>query len=384
MSFFVFACSSTRKVRKAPPFKIIETTLSKKIDVKNTKSVPIDSTNIFSKQDTEIISLVRYANLSGKHELRWEWSDPNGKLYYATQNYPIETSINKYVKEGTSWHKISIKGTKAQNYPGTWKVIIYLDDIIAATDFFTIDPVKSDIKFGKYHALVIGSNDYKSLPKLKTAINDAQMVGQILRHDYGFKINVLLDPSRAEILLAFDKLRKKLTIEDNLVIYYAGHGWLDQEGDEGYWLPVDSSKDNKINWISNASITTTLKAISAKHILVVADSCYSGKLTRSAGRLHVRLKDLGYFFQISQKKARTVMSSGGLEPVIDSGGRGNHSVFATAFTDALKENKGIMDGTMLFNKIRRLVVLNSDQTPEYSDIRKAGHEGGDFLFVRKK
>ncbi len=79
-----------------------------------------------------------------------------------------------------------------------------------------------------------------------------------------------------------------------------------------------------------------------------------------------------------------MLASGGLEPVVDRGGRDNHSVFASAFTSALKENRGVMDGTQLFSKIRRPVMLNADQTPEYSDIRKAGHEGGEFLFVRRK
>ena len=91
-----------------------------------------------------------------------------------------------------------------------------------------------------------------------------------------------------------------------------------------------------------------------------------------------------YLSRLSQKRARCVISSGGLEPVIDSGGKGLHSVFASAFIDALEENNEIMDGVQLFNKLRRPVMLNSDQTPEYADIRKAGHEGGDFLFVRKK
>ena len=40
-------------------------------------------------------------------------------------------------------------------------------------------------------------------------------------------------------------------------------------------------------------------------------------------------------------------------------------------------------GAALYNAIKRPVVLNADQTPQYSDIRRAGHEGGDFLFVRK-
>lgn len=71
----------------------------------------------------------------------------------------------------------------------------------------------------------------------------------------------------------------------------------------------------------------------------------------------------------------------------DMGFKGSHSVFASAFLDALSKNcqgrsETVLDGTQLFSNIRRPVMLNSDQTPEYSDIREAGHDGGDFLFVR--
>jgi len=41
-------------------------------------------------------------------------------------------------------------------------------------------------------------------------------------------------------------------------------------------------------------------------------------------------------------------------------------------------------GFKLFSKIRRGVMVNSDQAPEYAGIRKAGHDGGDFLLVRRK
>jgi hypothetical protein len=43
-----------------------------------------------------------------------------------------------------------------------------------------------------------------------------------------------------------------------------------------------------------------------------------------------------------------------------------------------------MDGTMLFSQMRRPVMLAANQTPEYADVRNAGHDGGDFLFVRKR
>ncbi len=238
-----------------------------------------------------------------------------------------------------------------------------------------------DRGFGRYHALVIGNNNYRHLPKLLTAHNDAKAVAQILGQNYGYRVHLLLDARRSDILIALGKFRETLTVNDNLLIYYAGHGWLDQEGNEGYWLPVDAVQHNEVQWVSNASITTVLKAMPAKHVLVVADSCYSGKLARG---LHIKRRTSDYFVRMASKRARSVIASGGLEPVSDSGGKGGHSVFATAFIEALNTNQNIIDGTELFTQIRRPVIINSDQTPEYADIRKAGHEGGDFLFVRIK
>jgi hypothetical protein len=73
-------------------------------------------------------------------------------------------------------------------------------------------------------------------------------------------------------------------------------------------------------------------------------------------------------------------AGGGLEPVMDSGD-GGHSVFARAFLKSLEENKVIIDRDSLFETIRRRVILNAEQTPVYSDIRFAGHDDGDFIFV---
>ena len=237
----------------------------------------------------------------------------------------------------------------------------------------------ADIQFGNYHALVIGANAYKHLPKLKTAINDAKSIAAKLETLYGFKVRLLLDPTRDDIIDAFDDYLETLEFQDNLLIYYAGHGWLDESTDRGYWLPVDAKKGRRSKWLSNADITDTLKSLAAKHVMVVADSCYSGTLTRSAS---VGLRDANYLKRIARKRARVAMVSGGLEPVEDNGGGGN-SPFARAFLNALSDNPDIIDGTRLFAAIRRPVILDAKQTPEYSDVRDSGHDGGDFLFVRK-
>ena len=243
-----------------------------------------------------------------------------------------------------------------------------------------IAPELAALDFGRYHAIVIGNNAYRSLPKLKTAVDDAKAVAAVLEQNYGFSVSLLTDATEEVVIGTLANLRRTLTPEDNLLIYYAGHGWYDEEAERGYWLPVDAVADNQSNWISNADVTDMLKAIKAKHVLVVADSCYSGTLTRG---LAIGSKSAGYFQDIVQRRGRTVLTSGGLEPVLDAGG-GSHSVFADAFLDALRDNAGVIDGDGIYHRVKDQVVLNAEQTPEYGNIRLAGHDGGDFLFVRKQ
>lgn len=243
-----------------------------------------------------------------------------------------------------------------------------------------LDQVR-DIDFGNYYALVIGIDNYQNLPDLKAAVRDARAVADVLKNDYGFDVTFLEDPTRGDILDELDELRESLGYRDNLLIYYAGHGWLDEDANRGYWLPADAKKNRRSRWLSNATLTDTLRSLQAKHVMVVADSCFSGTLTRATS---IGLKSGDYWRRMANKRARVAITSGGLEPVEDVNQLSKHSPFAQAFLNALRGNEAIIDGTSLFNKIRRPVMINANQTPEYSDVRSAGHDGGDFLFVRKR
>lgn len=245
--------------------------------------------------------------------------------------------------------------------------------------------------FGNYHALLIGINDYPHLPDLETAINDVEAIEKILSEKYGFNTYKLINPSRYDLLSMLNKLRKKLTDEDNLLVYYAGHGEYDKQNNRGHWLPTDAEMDNPANWISTVDITDNVNRMSAKHIMVVADSCYSGALTRSVNsQLDPGMTASAqnqWYRTISQSPSRTVLTSGGLQPVMDGGGEG-HSIFARAFIEALNENAAIVDGTRLSEKIKSSVSLRArefgmDQSPEYAELKKTGHEFGDFLLVAR-
>jgi tetratricopeptide (TPR) repeat protein len=239
-----------------------------------------------------------------------------------------------------------------------------------------------NLKFGNYYALIIGNNKYQHLKGLETAVNDAETLAALLKEHYGFKVKLLLNANRYDTLKAMGEFRNTLKKDDNLLIYYAGHGVLDKASERGYWLPVDAELDYTSNWISTADITDTLKALQSWHVLVVADSCYSGTLVRSISvQLQNPEEENTLMKRLLEKKSRTVITSGGLEPVVDSGAN-NHSVFAAALIDVLKDTDKVIEAEKVFSQIRDKVILNADQTPEYSNVRKVGHNGGDFIFLR--
>jgi formylglycine-generating enzyme len=249
-----------------------------------------------------------------------------------------------------------------------------------------VEPVKKESApknpKGNYYALIIGNSNYENLGKLKTPAADAKIVGETLSAKYGFITTKLLNATRKDILNSINEYRNMLTKNDNLLIYYAGHGTYDNVADKAYWLPVDALKDNPVDWIIADDITSSIKRIDAKHIIIVSDSCYSGTLTRSSTiELNARGDRDEFLRKMTDRPSRTLMSSGGNEPVADSGGSGN-SVFAYAFLKALGEmDKDRFTADELFHgSVKAVVAGKSDQVPEYKDIRNSGHEGGDFIF----
>lgn len=251
-------------------------------------------------------------------------------------------------------------------------------------------PKLPPMNFGNFYALVIGNEKYQRLPELKTAVNDAVAISEMLSKKYNFKTTTLKNATRYQILSELNKMRAQLTENDNLLIYYAGHGELDKANLRGHWLPVDAEADSDANWISSVAITDILNAMAVKHILVVADSCYSGALTRSSiGQLEAGRSEeerVNWLKAITKMRSRVVLTSGGLQPVLDGGG-GTHSVFARSFLEVLDVNSEIIEARRVYQELSARVLNDAlryriEQVPQYAPMQFAGHESGDFLFVR--
>lgn len=279
---------------------------------------------------------------------------------------------------------------------------IEVTDLLGRTSSIDIAVAASDSSSGaerigsfstkNYYALIIGDDNFRFWPHIDNAVSDARAVEQELRVHYGFKTTLLVNGTREQILGAFNNLRQQLTPNDNLLVYYAGHGQLVPQIDRGYWIPVDAQTTNDTEWILNEQITDYLQIIPARHIIIIADSCYAGVLTRSSVEVPKSGLNSGtrlsVLQQLSPKRVRTVMTSGGVQPVLDFGVDG-HSIFAAALLRVLRDNNNILEGNRLFEAISPIVMTQSaelgyKQIPTYRAIVFAGHEGGDFIFVPSK
>lgn len=238
--------------------------------------------------------------------------------------------------------------------------------------------ISVSLDYGPCYALVIGVDKYVHFSQLKAAVHDAQAMEKLLKERFGFKTKLLKDPQRNEIERAFADCRAQLKATDNLLIYFAGHGQEDKKANTGCWCPVDAELDGVTNYIYTDWITRQVRAMEAKHILVVADACFPAKLYRGG----TTPDSDKHYVTLAKKKARLALVSGGLEQVCDGGGSNGHSVFAGALMDVLSKVDSIISGHELFSQVRGMVVNSQNQLPEYAPLHDTGHDGGDFLFIR--
>jgi hypothetical protein len=238
-----------------------------------------------------------------------------------------------------------------------------------------------------YHALVIGIGDYSGTgwPQLGTARADAEAIGEILRTRYGFSVTELIDrqATQGNVLRALDQLMK-LTPNDALLIYFAGHGFYDESMDEGYWIPYGAHRQRmeqpaKEDWLWNSSIGRIVSASPARHILLVADTCYGGSLFR--GEEEEPVKSVRWYQRAMAVPSRYLITSGNLEPVLDSGI--HHSVFAQEILNYLQyTKKDVFSASDVAVSIRSKVSRLTGQLVRMGPLASPANAGGEFVFIR--
>jgi len=232
----------------------------------------------------------------------------------------------------------------------------------------------------KYYALILGANDYidESVPDLDGPISDAAKLCLALTSRYTFNqedVVFVKNPTREQMINELDRLTRKVTKNDNLLVFYAGHGYWDQQTDFGYWLPIDSKSNTTSNWLANSQIKDYVAAIKSKHTLLITDACFGGSIFRTRKTFEETSAAKN---ELYGNPSRQAMTSGALTVVPDK------SLFLEFLVKRLNENtKDYLTAEELFSSIKTDVMNGSPVTPMYGDIKDSGDEGGDFLFVKK-
>ncbi len=238
-----------------------------------------------------------------------------------------------------------------------------------------------DTKGGRFYALLIAENDYKdnNIPDLNNPVKDAKKLYDVLVNDYTFKpddIFFLKNPTRSQIINTLDQLSSTLTDKDNLLIFYAGHGYWDEYKQIGYWLPSDANINDKSTWLRNSTIKDYIGAINTLHTLLITDACFSGSIFKT--RAVTEANAVVAYQKIYQLPSRKAMTSGTLKEVPDK------SIFLQSLVLQLKaNNKKYLPASELFDRVRVAVLNNTPNVPQFGTIQNVGDQGGEFIFIHK-
>lgn len=297
-----WSCNSSKNIKK-PELAMLEMTLAKGIKEVGQKDVLLNPGTSFSSHDTAVIAYIKFGDMSGQHKVQWKWYGPDGDIYYTTAGCPLSISKGKYVKEASAWHKISIMNDKAQDFPGKWKVEIYLDDKLAATEHFEIRTDIYDIAFSvdtnipntgmdnpNAIAVVIGNQNYQhsDIPPVKFAHNDANAVRNYLIKTFGYKEgNIIFETditkAKFEVLFGISSDHRGLLYDfvkpgkSDVFIYYSGHGAPDISTQKGYFVPADCDPSKiSFNGYALEVFYNNISKLKARTMTIVLDACFSG------------------------------------------------------------------------------------------------------------
>lgn len=236
----------------------------------------------------------------------------------------------------------------------------------------------------KNYLLVIGINKYLYWNKLKGALVDAQSFAEVMTNKYSFSNDsaytiTLYDEmaTKRNIDAAFRMLINHVTEQDNVLIYFAGHGDYDPVLDEGYWIPVEGEVSQTDTYLPNSTVYKYLRALKSKHTVVITDACFSGAFYVQEDR------GLTHIDKYEQFRSRWVFTSGRKEYVPDLLYGSIHSPFAHFLIKFLKNNNEDINMASLVYHVTNAVSNNSKQTPIAAPLKETGDEGGQFVFRLK-
>lgn len=252
------------------------------------------------------------------------------------------------------------------------------------------------------YALLIGVNEYPKLPKskwLQYSVNDVMSLQKLLITSYGFrKENVkVLTNNKATLAKVGEALAEladsnNIKKDDRVLIFFSGHGQTvktSDGGEMGFLLPYDASV--KLSDLTNAGpfmrtclpmsrVWEYLQPCPAKHVLILADVCYSGLLAQSRALEDINIASVQV---LAKTPSRQVMTAGGKGQTSVEKSQWGHGAFTYKLLEKLTartaEPGKVFTAQDLFTEVQRSVsnITAGKQTPQLYN----KDTEGEFLFI---
>ncbi|MCB9304120.1 MAG: caspase family protein [Lewinellaceae bacterium] len=241
--------------------------------------------------------------------------------------------------------------------------------------------MKSDaagsLKDGKSWFLGIGINNYQHFRRLNNAVSDVKAILAVLKNKYEVDQSITLfneEATFSKIIQSLDSLAKVVQRDDKLLIYFSGHGTLSQAS-IGCWIPFDADAQSTSNYFPNSRLRDYLNEIQARHILIIADSCFSGSIliTRSA---FPRPEEI-----LERMPSRYAICSGRYSEEVNDGPPGGHSPFAEGILKVLEQNsEPKLRTSLLAERVMDLAAAKALQYLQHGRIFGVQDEQGQYVF----
>ncbi len=281
---------------------------------------------------------------------------------------------------------------------------------------------RDTLPFAQHHGFLVGIDAYERVSPLKTAVNDARRLGEVLAGHQHFTVHPpLLNANGAALRqLLRETMARLVSADDRVVFYFAGHG-IAADGDDGpagYLVPADADPADVKTFVPMADLQDALQALPCRHLLLILDCCFSGAFqwasrTRAIGSLMPKRIYKERFDRFIFDPAWQVITSAAYDQkAMDvlqgrpTGDRGlattaagdAHSPFALALFDALEgqadfktghDGDGVLTATEVYAYVRDRVEPQTieagqgrRQTPGFFPLRK--HDKGEFIFLHPR
>jgi len=247
---------------------------------------------------------------------------------------------------------------------------------------------------GDFYLLALGVDTYEHHGNLGCAVSDTDKVCEVLKGNYGFSVErIKEDATNDEI---YDAVRSytsksgkgKITKNDYLVIWMAGHGVLDDIGSQFYYfVPQDGSPAPRHgNWVNMDELIGYFNKIPAHQILLIMDCCYSGGIFRRRS-IDIDKDEHAHNLKSLHWRGRQGLASGRKEKVLDTTSLG-YSPFAFALTNVLESN---WDTTFTAHQLDEKMNDFFRGNPRFTQKHRldylkdaGGFEDGGFVFIRSE